>query len=203
MTDRYKKLTSKQFREVVTPYLEAFPDWQRFGDMGIFREEFPIRQQITFENLSSGMYRPVHAVRALPLRLSRMLFQHLGARCRQLTYRQHKGQWREMLACIRDQFRPSVIAPLNIEEVILLCESESLGRANDLSMLAILYAWRGDDDKALECCLRIRGAPTPTIAVREDLEQTIRTFGEQLILAITKSEARRFLWLKAEQAKGE
>lgn len=190
-------LTSKQMDMIVSDYQSAMPGWSRFNREVIYRDAFPVRQTIWFEPLRSGNYRPMHGVETRPLREARppprMLPQMLTVRQRQLSLRQHETRQGEILQAMKDQFRPAIDEPLEIPEVLALCEAESRGVFNDLAMLAILYAWLGRRGEARSCCLRLLGPAPPVIAPVPERDEAIRAFASALIKAIEAGNEKRFL----------
>ena len=87
---------------------------------------------------------------------------------------------------------------MDLDQVTRLCEDEARERASDLTMLAILHAWRGDGAKAIEFCSRLQTAAPPTIAPIPEWEEAMRAFGRELVSAIGRGEERVFLRSKAE-----
>lgn len=186
-------MSKTQLTNVVKCYATMFPDWEMFGAVGFFRAEGPIRQEIGFEALASGAYRPASVIVARPLPTSSMLFQHLDVRHRQVLLRQHDSRRKDIVAAMEQQFKPAIRKPIDVEEVAALCEREARNATNDLAMLAILYAWLGRDDEAIDCCQRMEQAPTPTLAPRLDWERRHIEFGCDLTKAVTAGTGRQFL----------
>lgn len=188
-------LTSKQMDMIVSDYQSELPSWSRLHREVIGRESFPVRQTIWFQALRTGSYRPMHGVETIPLSPARprMLPQMLTVRQRQLSLRQHETRQGEILQAMRDQFRPAIDEPLEIPEVLALCEAESRGVFNDLAMLAILYAWLGRRGEARSCCLRLLGPAPPVIAPVPERDEAIRAFASALIKAIEAGNEKRFL----------
>lgn len=186
-------LTKKQLAEVVECYAAVFPGWEVLGGNRLVRTEGPILQQIGFEALRSGEYRPMAGVRASSLPNVRMLPQILDVKHRQALLREHPTKWRDIVAAMEQQFRPPVRKPLDLQEVKALCEQQARDSSNDLCMLAILYAYLGEKDKALVCCERIRSLPSPGLGPRLDWEEQHKEFGRQLRQAIEAGNERQFL----------
>jgi hypothetical protein len=186
-------MSKTQLTNVAKCYATVFPGWEMFGGVGFFRIEGPIRQQIAFEALPSGAYRPSCGIRALSLPSARMLFQHLDVRHRQVLLRQHESRWGEVVAAMEQQFSPAIRKPIDLDEVVSLCEREARNATNDLAMLAILYAWLGRNQEAIDRCQRMEQAPAPTLAPRLDWERRHIEFGRDLVKAIAAGKARQFI----------
>jgi hypothetical protein len=90
-----------------------------------------------------------------------MLPQMLDVRHRQATLRQHPDRKAAIVAAMEQQFRPSIQKPLDIAEILRLCEAEAREAANDFAMLAILHAWLGQREEALSYCSRAQSCPPP------------------------------------------
>jgi hypothetical protein len=185
---------------IVSDYQFMLPGWLRLHREVLGREAFPIRQTIWFQPLRTGAYRPMHGVETLPLGEARpgMLPQLLSARQGQLSLSKHESRKAEVLQAMKDQFRPAIDKPLDIDEVLVLCEAQSRGVFNDLAMLAILYAWRGRREDALACCRRLQGPAPPVIAPVLERDDAMREFGRALIKAIEAGREKEFL---REQAR--
>jgi hypothetical protein len=204
MTVLPKRITRKQLQGVAAQYGNELPEWRlAYGGLALVRDYFPIRQQIGFEALSSGAYRPAHGIRALPLPVSRMLFQFLSVPGRELQFGRHEGHWREMLARMEVQFLPPVRMPLDIAEVAKLAERKARPTVNDSAMLAILYAWLRRYDQAIDRCREMQSYPTPTLAPRTDWEEQMKAFGRRLVAAIEGGNEREMLLHSAEEARAE
>lgn len=186
-------LTKKQLTEVVGCYAAALTDWQIIGGDRLVRTHGPILQQIGFEALRSGAYRPAAGIRARPLPTVRMLHQFLDVKHRQTLLREHPTKWRGIVAAMEQQFCPSIRRPLDLREVLLLCRTKAKDSTNDLCMLAILHAYLGDREQALSCCDRMQILPPPTLAPRLDWEKRHKEFGLALRQAIETGNERHFL----------
>jgi hypothetical protein len=188
-----RPLTKKQLAEVVGCYASAFPGWQLVGGVCLVRTHGPVLQQIGFEALRSGAYRPAMGIEALPLPTAWMLPQFLDIKHRQTLLRQHASKWRDVVVAMERQFRPSVRAPLDLREVRALCQQEARETTSNLCMLAILSASLGEGERALAYCDRAERAPPPTLAPRLDWERRHVEFARQLRAAIEIGDERRFL----------
>lgn len=189
-------MTRKQLRDVTALYATQFSEWSLEGNGTVFgRCDGPVRQIIWFEKLRSGSYRPSHGITAIPLAKANIfMLPQLPFRPSTVEYRWHDRKWPEMLAAMERDFRPNIREPLDVSEVLALCEAESRPDSmNDLAMLAILHAWLGRDGEALQCCQRMLRLELSSVAAIREREDTLVTFGSRLEDAVTSGIAREFL----------
>jgi hypothetical protein len=195
---KYSPMTKAQLRAVVADYAVTFPDWTLVHDGTAFARKFgPVQQIIGFQKMSSGSYRPMHGISALALPEAhiRMLPQ-LPFRPSTMRQTSHSHRWPEMLAAMEQQFKPDIRKPLDIAEVLALCETEAGAMpdtTNNMSMLAILSAWLGRDAEALDYCERMQHCPLPMLAPMPEWEEAMRGFGRDLARAIAVGRGRAFL----------
>jgi len=200
---KYTPMTKAQLKDVVAHYATHFPDWEIFVDgMAFVRRHGPIQQMIWFQKMSYAAYRPTHGIRSLvlPEAFIRMLPQILDVGHREIEYRWHERKFADTLAAMEQQFRPDIRKPLDIEEVLGLCEAESASMPdtkNSMTMLAILHAWLGHKAATLEYCERIQHCPLPKLAPMPEWEKAMRGFGRNLAQAVEAGTAREFLQTSA------
>jgi hypothetical protein len=184
----------------------VFPDWKLTEGDRLERSCGPIVQEIGFEALSFGPYRPMAVLWALPLPTVSMLHQFLDVKHSHVRLRDHPQKWKDVVAAMEQQFRPSIRKPLDVGEIKVLCEQEALEKkesTNDLCMLAILNAYLGEDELALSYCRRMQTVPPPTLAPQLDWEERHKEFGRQLRQAIEQGKVREFLeWEQSEWERG-
>ena len=194
---KYTPITKAQLKEVVAQYAAQFPDWVMFVDGTAFvRRQGPIRQMIWFQKMSSAAYRPTHVIETTVNRIPSMLTQVLDVKHREVEHRWHERKFAATLAAMEQQFRPDIRKPLDIAEVLALCEAEAAAMpdtTNNMTMLAILNAWLGRDAEALACCERMQHCPLPTLAPIPEWEAAMRAFGRDLVTAVEAGTARAFL----------
>lgn len=147
-----KSLTKKQLSEIVSCYARAFTDWNTVSADRLIRFNGPLLQQIGFEVLRSGAYRPSSAIRVLIAPNVVLLPQFLDISHREIFLREHPTKWERVVLAMEEQIRPSVRKPLEVKEVIELCTSLAAGSANDICGLSALNAYVGNYDGALEYC---------------------------------------------------
>ena len=197
LAKKYAPMTKKQLQSVVIDYASHFPGWVLFPDgTALTRCSGPIQQMIWFQKMSSAAYRPTHSIGSLVLSCAhiRMLPQMLDVKHREVEVRWHGRKWRDTLTAMEEQFKPDIRKPLDIAEILVLCEAEARQDAtNDLTMLAILYAWLGRDAQALDCCQRMQHCPLPKLAPIPEWEDAMRAFGIDLANAIRAGRAKQFL----------
>ena len=99
-----------------------------------------------------------------------------------------------MLAAMEKQFKPSIRSPINIEEILFLCEREARSDStNDLAMLAILNAWLGRKKEALLACEHMQITALPQLAPVPEWEARMRGFGRDLSKTIEADAHLKFL----------
>jgi hypothetical protein len=183
------RMTTKQLKEVVADYVATFEGWRSFQGTAFVREHGPVQQMVWFEAPSTGEYRTMCIIKASMLHWVQMLLQSLDLRHRP-KLKQHPDRKAGVVAAMEQQFRPSIRHPIDIIEVLRLCESEARETVNDWAMLAILNAWLGRRDQALSYCSRVQsGSPL----VITPLDPEIKSFCDSLAGAVTRGTAPDFL----------
>jgi len=196
MISAYKPMTEKQLKEVVAQYSKKFPGWTMVQGVALTRESGPIQQMIWFQKMNYAAYRPTHVIKAIPISLPRMLTQHLDIRHREVKYSLNDIKWLGVISAMEHQFKPDVRNPLDISEVLSLCEAEARGTTNDLLMLAILHAWLGHKTEAIMCCEELQHCQLPILAPLQEWEETMRNYGRDLSIAIKEGNERALLELR-------
>lgn len=197
MKQRYTPMTKAQLKAVMADYAASFPDWQ-FGHDGqaLMRCSGPIRQMIWIQKLGYAAYRPTHVINTTVLPMPRMLSQILDVKHREVEHRLHEQKFANTLAAMEQQFRPDIRKPLDIAEVLALCEAEAGSMpdtTNNMAILAILSGWLGRDAEALDYCERMQHCPLPKLAPMPEWEDTMRGFGRDLAGAIGAGRGKAFL----------
>lgn len=204
LKQRYAPMTKAQLKSVIADYAARFPDWELVHDgMAFVRNSGPLQQMLWFQNMRS-FYRPTHVINTPVLPMPRMLGQRMDVKHREVEYRLHEQKLANTLATMEQQFRPDIRKPLDIAEVLALCEAEAEAMpdtTNNMSMLAILSAWLGRDAAALDYCERMQHCPLPTLAPMPEWEGAMRAFGRDLAKAVGAGTAREFLESAAEETK--
>jgi hypothetical protein len=192
---KYKPMTQKQLKEIVADYASTFPNWEGLSNgSGFSRNVGPIRQIIWFQKMNYAAYRPTHVMNVTALPMPRMLHQLLDVKHQTTEYSRHERDWRDVLAAMEQQFKPDIRRPLDVVEVLTLCETEARrDTTNDLAILAILHAWLGHDTEARAYCERMQRGSLPMIAPIPEWEEAMRSFGDDLAKAVDVGTAREFL----------
>lgn len=195
LKQRYTPMTKAQLKAVIADYAARFPDWELVhGGLAFVRNSGPIQQMIWFQKMSSAAYRPTHVINTSALPMPRMLSQILDVKHREVEYRLHEQKFGNTLSAMEQQIKPDIRKPLDVAEVLALCEAEARPDAtNDLAMLAILYAWLDRKVETLDCCERMQHCPLPTLAPMPEWEDTMRAFGRDLASAVNAGSGRQFL----------
>lgn len=195
---RNAPMTKARFKAIVADYAAKFPDWELVhGGLAFVRRSGPIDQMVWFQDMRK-YYRPSHGVgsRVLPDAHVRMLPQVLDVKHREVEHRRHERKFSNTLAAMEQQFRPDIRKPLEITDVLALCEAEAgtmQDTTNNMTMLAILAAWLGRDSEALGYCERMQHCSPPTLAPMPEWEDAMRTFGRKLTGAIESGHGKAFL----------
>lgn len=201
---KYTPMTKAQLKDVVAQYAAHFPDWIIFVSGNAFvRQQGPVRQMIWFQKMSSAAYRPTHVIETTVHPVPSMLTQILDVKHREIEHRWHDRKFADTLTAMDQQFRPDIRKPLDIAEVLKLCEVEAASMpdtTNNMAMLAILHAWLGHSAEALQYCERMQCCPLPTLAPIPDWEEAMRGFGRNLAQAVKAGTAREFLETSAANA---
>jgi hypothetical protein len=193
---RYTPMTNAQLRAVVADYAAAFPDWELIHNgLAIARTLGPIRQMLWFQNMRS-FYRPTHVINTTALSMPRMLSQIMDVKYREVEHRLHQQKFASTLAAMEREFKPDIRKPLDIAEILALCEAAAStmpDSTNNMTMLAILSAWLGRDTLALDYCERTQNCPLPQLAPMPEWEAAMRDFCLELSQAIKTNSVRVFL----------
>lgn len=201
---KYAPITKAQLKEVVAQYAAEFPEWVMFVSGTAFvRREGPIQQMIWFQRMNSAAYRPTHVIETTVNRIPSMLTQVLDVKHREIEHRWHDRKFAATVAAMKQQFQPDILKPLDIDEVLTLCEATAEAMpdtTNNMAMLAILHAWLGRNAEALDRCERMQHCPLPTLAPMPEWEAEMRAFGRELARAIEAGTARAFLESAKEAA---
>lgn len=192
---KFAPISKAQLKAIAVDYASVFPGWSLLPEgTGIVRSLGPVRQMIWFQKMSSAAYRPTHVMNTTVSPIPRMLHQLLDVKHREIEVGWHERKLPQVVIAMEQQFRPSIRGPLNVAEVLELCEVESRRDSlNDLVMLAILYSWVGRQSEALDCCSRMQLCPPPTLAPMPEWDAAMRTLGDQLAEAVENGNGRPFL----------
>lgn len=197
-----KPLTKSQLSEVVACYGKAFPGWDVVAGERLVRSSGPLLQQIGFEALRSGAYRPSVAVRVLIAPGVVLLPQFLDVRHREIFAREHASKWERVVAAIEQQVRPSVRAPLDVRDVIDLGTKSTAGSANDMCGLAALNAYIGNSDEALGWCKRLDDKMQVANRQLEEWEAAYLRYTKDLAVAIHAGNVDAYLQRQMNDVRG-
>lgn len=198
----------RRLREIAEDYATAFPGWSFYKDdffFGLWRSSGPIRQNIWFGVMSDGEYRLSHDVTAFVPHLQAignvkpwvgMLPQFLSIRdgLQSISPSRHAARWRDAVAAMDREFKPSLREPLDLAKIVEMCIAETLGYwgENNLAMVAILNASMGRTDEARQCCIRLQSLERSDDDML-DWQRAMKAFGLDLLKAIEAGEEEQFL----------
>lgn len=131
-------------------YSDLFTEWSFSDSLHFFRVSGAVFQQVWFENVSSGAYRPASGLRILVAPESKMLHQFLDSKNREILPREHSGVSLRVAQAMNEQFIPEIRKPLDPLEACEFCENTAAHRINDAHAMSGLYAYLGNDEKASE-----------------------------------------------------
>ena len=183
-------------------YASEFRDWSRYRDaffLGLWRPCGPVRQNIWLGKTSIGTYRLSHDIsifiptlkacgQQMPwiAMLPHLMGQQVGSRLQDILATEHSTRWRQAVSAIEQEFRPDIRKPLDLIEITSLCEAEEREWSqNDLVMMAILFAWQDECDKARQRCIRLQSIPVPSeVPEMVDWHHQMLAFGMELLNAV-------------------
>lgn len=181
----------RALRSIVKDYQEtAFPDWDLMWGSALVRRTGPVLQQIGFESLRSGEYRPMGSVRVLVVPDGGGLDRFLNIKDRSVLPEHHASKISDVVQAIHQEFIPSVSTPLNAENVLDVYAAESAIQSADALAIAGLAAFLGRYEVADEWCNRLE-----TLTAGEDLpawKAAQRDFGQSIQV-----------WIQAGTIQGE
>jgi hypothetical protein len=191
-------MTKKELLKYFKDYREAFPDWTVKDDVVLVRSTGPVEQQIGFENLRAGAYRPSCSVRILCAPpYTAILLRWLDIKHRQILPREHSSKFTSVVNAMEEQFVPAIRRPLDTEEVLQLGEEEAvrdrIDNINHSIGLAALNAYLGRTERALSWCNRVREQLADRGRPLADWETKQADFGEGLREAINSNRETSFL----------
>lgn len=149
-------MTKAELRKYVPAYESLFEGWHKRSEEAFFRVSGPFAQQVWFENLRSGAYRPAMAVSILVITDGAILHQFLDVKYRQVLPREHERKLDGVRKAMQTEFRPSIAKPFDEEEAMQMFIEQATDRIRDASSLAALYAYAGCLPQALEMVSKVR-----------------------------------------------
>lgn len=198
-------LTDRELVKYVRVYRDAFPDWNVEHKVVLTRTSGPISQQISFQSLRSGAYRPSCSIWvAGPPDKSQLLWQFLKNPLEQVDRRQHDTKCPLVLKAMEEQFVPRVREPLNIGEVFHLAEEQAerdhIENIRYFNGLATLSAHLGQTDDALHWCNRAEASLEKIGRDPAEWELSQASFARQLRDELTSGRGLEYLAKVANQS---
>jgi len=196
MPSTYRRLTKRELVTFFEVYRDAFPNWSVEHDTVLTRSEGLIRQDISFEALRDGAYRPSCSVDVLITPPAQLLFRFLDIKHREVLPREHERKWPLLLKAMEEQFLPAVRKPLDVAEVLRVAEqdvAEQGGNINQLTGLAAMNAYLGNNQRALLWCKRIEDELVNVGREPADWKLGRARFARQLREAIDRGQEQSFL----------
>ena len=193
MPVKTKPVTKKQIREVAESYQQSFSDWKFVGGQAYVRVSGAVLQSVSFEALRSGAYRPSSAIEILVAPGVILLHQFLDIRNRETLLRDHENQRSSVTAAMEQQFEPSIVQSLSVEDVFSQCEASATERISDACGVAALAAYLGKRSVALAWCDKSEAAALVLGREPADWELKLLTFTRRLEQAIKSGEESQLL----------
>jgi hypothetical protein len=150
---RYEKMTLRELEPFVAEYHAQFPDWKRTFKEAFGRENGPIAQEIFFERLSYGTYRPASIIRFFVAPSGSAFHQFLTPPARESRPGEHDYKFLKIVEAMHKEIVPSVDGPLIPEDILRRFEQrEQYNKDVKAHDLAALNAYLGHEDRALYWC---------------------------------------------------
>jgi hypothetical protein len=154
----------RELRRITKDYAQFFPGWKQLPYGTLARDKDCVLQGIVFNRSSSDDYMPLGYVRVLAvpgtevhgMELTQDLKYPNGASDRRVKLANHEKERNAIYEEICRQIRPSVLRPLDPEEVLTIYEREAAPNMTQACSLAALNACLGHSDKAVEWVYRYR-----------------------------------------------
>jgi hypothetical protein len=156
MAIKIKPMTKSELRRYVSTYEFLFGSWKKQDGVGFARLSGPFAQQVWFENLRSGAYRPVMTVSILVMRGGATLHQFLDINNREILPRDHDRKYENIAKAMQGEFRPNIGELLDPAETMRMFVAQATERILDASSLASLHAYFGNLGKAKESIATVR-----------------------------------------------
>ncbi len=141
-----------ELKAITRDYLSAFPSWHLVTKHCIGREVNPILQQIWFEALRTGAYRPMAAIHVLCAPEAGGLVQMLSIKYQSIYPKNHAQMRDRVIDAMKREFVPSIVEPLVPTDVLQLYESKQILKSPDAHALAGFNAYLGRWERALYWC---------------------------------------------------
>lgn len=150
--DRYRRMTLSELEPFVAQYHAQFPGWKRTFKEAFGRENGPIAQEIFFERLSYGTYRPASIIRFFVAPSGSAFHQFLAPPARESRPGEHDNRFPKIVEAMHKEIVPPVDGPLIPEDILRRYENQKQHRSPDAYHLAALNAYLGNEDRALHWC---------------------------------------------------
>jgi len=156
MTATKRQMSAAGLRGIVDDFRQrAFPHWRLIGNDRLVRESGPVVQQIGFERLRTGEYRPTGCIRVLVAPENAGLHRFLNVRDRSVFPEQHRDKFDDVVRAIRREFVPCVDEPLDAETSLAIYASEMPLQSGDAVAIAALAAYLSKWEIAAEWCEKL------------------------------------------------
>ncbi len=197
------RIKKTELKRIVDSYEAIFQGWERISGDAFFRASGPFAQQIWFEDLSGGDYRPANSVTTLFDGCYGASAQFLTTPgCREISPLDHERKFAKVCDAIMTQFNPSVAQPFDEYEAMRIFEAFGTDRIKFASPLAYLCAYYGDLNKATSLIATVRNLAKNNLKLY-DWEVTLVNAIESLAIEIGNGSQEAFLAKSREVALAE
>jgi len=145
-----KKITLSELKPIFEDYAAWLSEWQVGGKDTLFRFNGPVLQGLWLDRLRTGHFRPTFYIKvlAVPRKAGSMeLCQFLTIRQQTIHPSRHKELFAEVISSVERNIFPSILTPLQLENVFYGYEKRAAPNPAETVSLAALAAYLGDSEK--------------------------------------------------------
>lgn len=142
------KITIAQIRSIRDAFAEQLPSWEDVGKDTLIRHDGIVGQQLWFDRLRTGEYRPTLSLQVFVAPSSvggtGATVEFLSIKRRQITMKSHEAMFNSVLKGLRKDITLPVDAPITPECVKTLIEKNAAPNLAESFCLACLSAYLGE-----------------------------------------------------------
>ena len=198
---KYEMIKKKQLKEFVKDYYKLFKGWILIDSITFARYNTLVEQMVWFDRLSGGRYRPTLTISTCLDPVSGLFHQHLKGKCHTISPLEHPLKYSNALDAMEEQFLPSIKQSLVLKEVLTLSEDSFNKQSNMAVGLAVLNAYVGNNNRAIELCESVPCLVEKMGRPPADWEIEQIEFSKKLIEETGKGFAKQFIDIKVQDWK--